>query len=74
MGLGRQVHFSQRITMVMNMMTPPEALNTRVVESVLKIVRWMGDIDNWDPRHVDHGNILLRIFGSYSGIAIIWRI
>ena len=35
MGLGRQVHFSQRITMVMNMMTPPEALNTRVVESVL---------------------------------------
>ena len=43
MGLGRQVHFSQRITMVMNMMTPPEALNTRVVESVLKIVFWMGD-------------------------------
>ena len=36
-GLGRQVHFSQRITMVMNIMTPPEALNTRVVDSVLRI-------------------------------------
>ena len=47
MGLGRQVHFSQRITMVMNMMTPPEALNTRVVESVLKIVCWVGE---WNSR------------------------
>ena len=34
-GFGRQVHFSQRIIMVMKMITPPEALNVRVVDLVL---------------------------------------
>ena len=45
--------------MVMNMMTPPEALNTRVVESVLKIVFLDGGLTI-----VTHVMLIMAIFYS----------